>query len=132
MKNKTENSKIEEIRDYAKCVYANKFTLTGYIGLAVTAATCIIFKQPQIIEDITSMSFVSELMIGSYSLISLVGTAFGLETLDSYRTTKQQIEKYGKPSNRYYNKNIMYYCDTAGIKLAAKEADLEHLLIKKN
>jgi len=129
MKYKKQEWNKENIKDYLKCVYANKFTLAGYIGLT-SAFTAIIFKEP-LINQITHEAYA--IIIGitfGYSMFSLGVTSFGTETLDSYKRTKNNVNKYGTINDVYYYKHSMY-CNKVGVKLALKEAGLEKILEEK-
>jgi len=130
MENKNIKSKIENFKDYAKCVYTNKFTLTGYIGIS-TAIVGVIFQNEIKSYNIPEIALTTICAINAaYGWTALRFTKFGHETLESYREGKKHIKTYRKMSHVYYGKNTMY-CNRVGARLAAREAGLEEIIEKK-
>jgi hypothetical protein len=109
-----------------KSVYANKATLLGYgfLGLAGLGMACY-FDIPEDFENIY-LGIVELTAFLGFSLNIL--TDFGLQTLKIYQRTRIHIENNGTISEKLLRTVPPLYCDQAGLRLAAKEANLEHLL----
>jgi len=115
--------KNSAIRDYARCVWANKATLAGYLGLGASIDLLVFGNNHD------SINFVlSSIILGQISGGLLGATAFGLQTFDTYRETRNYISKFGKIKEEYQNLKHKVYCTRVGIRLAAREAGLESSL----
>lgn len=112
----------QELKDYTKSVIANKFTLTGYLGMCIT--TGIVFY----IQDETFPTRIYEIVAFGLSCIPVLGSAFGLETYETYRKTKKHIKENKKIKIGFKSRHSRYYCRRIGMKLAAKESGLEDLI----
>jgi hypothetical protein len=119
---------FNDIKDYAKCVYQNKFTFTGYIGvvsfIGVNAGR-IYFDIPDFEEPWDLVDFLSNSAVFLYSIISLGLTSLGNETMDNYQRTRDHIEQFGRVEDYFDQKMSKTYCTRVGMKLAAKEYGLE-------
>lgn len=94
--------------EYFKSVRANRYTALGYALIPFT----IIFYN-------SDFKFIQILWlcITYISVITLSFTAFGLQTLRTYRRTKKSLTMYNKAPNVYRE-----YCDIVGYQLAVKES----------
>jgi hypothetical protein len=111
---------IKGFKDYCKAAYANKFTLSGYIaGITFTASKILFPETPAMIWPEVPLLF--------YAEAALISTMFGGETLIAYNKTRDDININGTIDQRH-SKYTKRYCNQQGIKLAAKEANLEHLI----
>jgi hypothetical protein len=117
---------IQKLKDYTKCVIANRATLAGgiFFGLGLVGEY---FKNKtgvEIPKEIISLSNnVGEALLGL--------TWFGLETYTSYIRTRRHIEENGGVAPRFRDKYLSsLYCNKTGFKLAVKEAGLEGLIKK--
>ncbi len=115
----------QELKDYAKSVIANKFTLTGYVSLGLGAVGAYIFTKTNMPEI---NIYISNTLFFSYSFLTFLGTEFGVETYKAYRKMKNHIQKHNTIESRFKIRFSQDYCVRTGIKLAAKEAGLEDLL----
>ncbi len=114
---------FETIKDQAKAIWANKFTLTGYIIPTVTLPAALYLKSSGIITNDT-LSLLTAIPT-FFSLAALGATGGGLGTYDKYVSAREQIERYGKVRDDFKNKCQKYYCYRKGIELAEQEAGLE-------
>ena len=116
------------IKDYLKCVYANKFVIAGYIALASDIALITLGK-PQS-ESLGKLYAMSVFCLSETSCSFLFPTLLGFETLKTYRKTKNYIQEFGKVREDYRKIKDNWYCSRVGIRLAAREAGLENTLEK--
>lgn len=109
---------VKNIWDYIKCAVANRLTLGGYIagGLGGTLAAS------------DNFAYGLAPLVAANLLIVVSGAA--LPTLDKYQRTKAHIAQHGTIESRFGDAIPKYYCDQMGYYLAAKEANLEHLVKK--
>lgn len=77
--------------------------------------------------DKTSLDSLTGILIGTSSF-TLGVTSYGLETYKAYKRTKDHIKEHGTLDPRFINTFKRYYCDRAGVELAAKEKGLENLI----
>ena len=118
----------ESIKDYLKCVYRNKFTLTGYIGLASLISMHIgeaYLDVPELGNQWKEIAAFPKIAVLYYSATSLILTMFGTETLKYYHRTKDCIEKFGTVSDRIESLLSKTYCAKVGMNLAIEESCLE-------
>ncbi|MDD5087090.1 MAG: hypothetical protein PHV16_05045 [Candidatus Nanoarchaeia archaeon] len=106
---------IKEISDYTKCVFENKFTLGGYVGIGSSAALWEV-------EPIFSVT------VGIISFISLGASGLGIGTYRSYNVVNRYIEKYNTLKEGLIKRFSSDYCKYSGLRAAAKEHNLEHLV----
>jgi hypothetical protein len=117
-----------KIKDYLKCVWANKATLGGYLGLAISIGEGVIglncenSKTESVLSALCTLTSIASLQV-------LAVTDWGSETLTAYRKTKKYIRSFGKMKEKYNRLNENFYCENVGIRLAAREAGLEDSLI---
>ncbi len=108
---------IERIKDYAKCVVRNRFTLAGY-SMWLLGGYLIYSEQPKEIGE-------SIIMLGS----GLLGaTGLGTGTYIAYRRAKKHIKKYENLDTRFKKTFSRFYCDQTGLKMAIEEAGLEKIV----
>lgn len=112
---------LETTKDYLKCVVANRITLTGY-------ALCLGSLIPYICAD--SADVISLAGDGvRYGASLLFGTAFAMQTYQTYRKTKRHIHKWGKVRPEFKQELAPgWYCVKTGARLAISEAGLEDRL----
>jgi len=122
---KQNNKRWTNIKDYVKCVYANKATLVGYIG-AVTSGVLLFHGKPES-QELQGLYIASVYSLSQLSSVLLGATKFGRETFQSYRRAKKHIQEYETINTKYYDKHKLY-CDKVGVRLAAREAGLEDKL----
>jgi hypothetical protein len=115
----------EQIKDYLKCVYANKVALTGYLALPVTFSLLTLGRHYDS-RVLTALPVIPFLI----AEVGLFTTSFGCDTFKTYRKTKKYIQKFGTIREDYRYLKNEWYCSRVAIRLAAKEAGLEHQLTK--
>jgi len=116
---------LQEIKDYMKCTIKNKFVIGGYVGAGLSLlAEYITYKTG------TKVPIIDTLVISSFSFSTgtLILNTFGLETTQVYRIMREHIKKHGTIKSEFKDKFTDTYCTQIGIKMAAKEADLENLV----
>lgn len=113
---------LQELRDYGKCVFANKYTLIGY----TSAALAVGLEYSGLSED--HLLNATQIGLLGLSAIMLSVSVLGYESYRVYRLTKTYIDKHGTINNSLRNLSQKAYCIKIGIKLAAKESGLEHIL----
>jgi len=113
---------IQGLKDYSKSVYRNRITGFGYVNVGIALLISIIEHETGAQIPIVNYACA----ITGAASIGL--TSAGLGTWDSYRKTRSHIEEHGTIDPRF--KDVLYdsYCLRTGLMMAAKEADLEHLL----
>jgi hypothetical protein len=114
------------LRDYAKCVYANKATLVGYASLTANVLLSMLEKHGIINLSLGAQSLESSLQITTVALLTV--TRFGLDTLNSYYKTKKHISNNLNIDSLFELKFSRAYCNRVGVRLAVKEAGLEKTL----
>lgn len=120
---------IQKTKDYLKCVYANKFTLAGYLSLPV--GVCLAAVGHNLAPDNTSGVFYTLAVdAGLVSIACLKVTSLGNETLKAYNKSKKHIQKFGKIKSDYQEIKDNWYCSRVGIRLAIEESRLEEVLKK--
>jgi hypothetical protein len=113
---------IQGIKDYAKCVVANKFTLGGYIGIALfPLIEYAKYKTKMDIPLIGDILFLT----GLWAFNSTHG---GYQTYKAYGKVKKHIKENGILDPRYKSKFSSEYCIQAGLRTAIKEAGLEKIV----
>lgn len=112
---------IQQIKDYAKCVVANKVALGGYIGFALFPVVKWVERKVGINLPTTDFVFLP-------SVFALGITFGGLDTYATYRRVKAHIKEHGVLVPRYRKKFPSAYCVQAGLRVAVKEAGLEKLI----
>lgn len=114
---------LQEIKDYLKCAVANKFVLGSYIVAGLSIASIYIGYK-------TQMPLLIQLPPITFPFIGLIfgTTHFGLDSYKAYKRVQKHIQKYNTIDQRFKNKLSEEYCVQTAIKMAAKEAGLEHLL----
>ncbi len=113
-------------RDYLRISYANKFILAGYLGVLGTGYTTFNAFKPTNKDILAQLSG----MVGLFASIAcLVDTKFGKETVETYRETIDHIDKMNTLDERFQKVLQHHYCLRVGVALAAKDRNLEHLLI---
>lgn len=99
---------------YWRCVYANKFTLIGYIALML------------------SVILFGSLPVGNLRLISFIAfevgfllsgcSVFGIFTVKAYRSVINSYQKYGYVDERLIDSVLLKsYCGRVGSKLALED-----------
>ena len=116
------------IKDYAKCVLANKFTLAGYAFTVSSYPFCSDIFNWLNGESNINFNVGIGLTLISLGAVLLSSTEFGVGTYDIYERTKKHIAGSGNIGNGFAFCFSSVYCDKIGLKLAAKEAGLEHLI----
>jgi len=112
----------QELKDYLKCATGNRFTLGGYLAMSL-------FPLLGVVEyNLTKKFPILSVSLFEFGWISLLLTGCGSGTLKTYREVKEHIQKHGTIDPRFKEKYSEAYCDKIGIKLAAKEVGLEHLI----
>ncbi|MDD9953044.1 MAG: hypothetical protein OXR66_01785 [Candidatus Woesearchaeota archaeon] len=119
------------MRDYIKAGIANRVTCAGYIALTTcaTVATTGAHFYDQMSRDgkLTYIFAVPLLMLTSAVLLG--ATDFARDTVREYRATRRDIARNGRPGAAQLDKlTTAHYCNRVGIRLAIREARLEHLL----
>jgi hypothetical protein len=121
-----------KFKDYLKCVYANKFTLSGYLLLLAGACDStntihnIFSSHPKDIALLHHCYIDGMILYSGISLLAI--TSNGQETYNSYIQARRHIKQNGKLDPRNLEKIRRVYCKKVGIKLALKEANLEDRL----
>ncbi|KKT39983.1 hypothetical protein A2W54_03025 [Candidatus Giovannonibacteria bacterium RIFCSPHIGHO2_02_43_13] len=115
------------MKTYLKCVYANKFTLTGYLMIPCFyfAITYLPYHKMFIENESTNESTLFLLLIlialsVSFNIGCLVVTCFGADTLKAYRRTMSHFKDWGAIDERFENQ-YAHYCGKCGVRLAKKE-----------
>ena len=116
-----------KFKDFAKCAVANRFSLASYLlsGSAIISMIHPFFINEPLIAHEIDYSIIAPLG-GCFLVLS---TAKVVHTYRAYRNTKKHIKKYGVLDSRYGRK-YSDYCDSVGVKLAAKESGLLNKLKK--
>lgn len=103
------------LKDYSKCVWANKFTLAGFAS-SLLFVVAIIASRYGII-DCTKIPFLlSYMFLASFGLLFF--TRFGLYTLEAYCKAKQLCQR-GR--GRLLKTKMLAYCHKVGMELVMKE-----------
>ncbi len=109
------------MRDYLRCIVANRACLSGVIMIIVG----ILIYPFTLFFDLSGPSqlklFLSllTLVLFEVGFITLIVTAFGLSTLQAYKRTKKHIQRFGKVGDNF---NYQIYCNRVGYELAIKES----------
>lgn len=120
---------IQKTKDYLKCVYANKFTLAGYLSLPISASLAV--AGHNLAHDNTSGVFYTLAAdVGLIGIACLKITSWGNETLKAYNKSKKYIQKFGKIKSDYQGIKDNWYCSRVGMRLAIEESGLEEVLKK--
>ena len=120
---------INWLKDYAKSVYANKFTLAGYS--AVLSSFGLMFADPK------RVTFDEESCLLILGNVLLGATGFGLDTFRTYRRTKDHLKKFEnqikvrEDDESFKRKESFWYCNRKGYELALKESGLEKHLSQR-
>lgn len=112
---------LQKLKDYAKCAVRNKYVIGGYAGIVVSSLM-------KYLEQETGTELLFDNFIGIASLGALGLTSFGKETYDAYRRMRDHIEEHGTIDERFKSRFSSIYCTQTGIRMAAEEAGLEHLI----
>jgi hypothetical protein len=113
---------LQEIKDYAKCAIKNKGVLEGYLGIGAS------LLMPHIGDKMDMDLRCLNLITFGISSSLLVMTKCGAYTFKTYRKTKKHIKRTKTIKSRFKHKIPRDYCMEVGLKLAAKEKGLEHLI----
>ena len=116
---------MKSIKNYLKATYANKFTFSGYISVAVTCGLLCTDERTNFIDGATLLSSIN-------SFILLYGTEYGIQTKKTYEKVKSKIQENPSDAIHWHNSKILHYCDHVGSKLAFKESNLETKIKTKN
>lgn len=95
----------------------NRYTLASYV--AGLGSIPLLFSGNSLVMG-------SSLLIGSF--LGLLATENGNTTEDGYYRTLAHIERFGIIDPRFAQKMETSYCHNVGMRIAAKERGLEHLL----
>lgn len=117
---------IQGIKDYVKCLYENKYTFVGVLGMSGSGILLAVGGLSSY-STYTLMAF----MIGGGSFGLICVTDAGAKTFLSYNRAKGHIDKHNTLDEKFLNKFSTKYCDQVGLKLACRESGLEHLLETK-
>ncbi len=116
---------INAVKDYFKCAVANRILLLGYVSVGAY----VLGKTIEHSCDLPSTEW-SDTLVGCVMQLTTTLTSCGLETFRQYRKTKKFISEngtvLGAPKKKY--DETLWYCNRTGIRLAAREEGLEHLL----
>ena len=113
---------LQKVTDYMKCAVRNKLVIGGYAGIG--CAFLINYFEH---KTGTQLPFIYDALC--YSSSAMLGLSrLGIETYNAYTRVKEHIGKYGTIDERFRDKFSPLYCTQTGIRLAAEEAGLEHLL----
>ena len=109
------------MKDYAKCVFANKATFWSYTIMILAVIPVIVsgiffVGSYDLAFSIFFIPFFAAFALNSYTLF-----AWGT-TLDAYRRTKQHIERFGRIGEGFALSIERAYCYRVGFELAAREA----------
>ncbi len=105
-----------QIKNYFRCVYENKFTLTGYISAFVVAGINTI--GPELGEYLPA----TNLVLGLSTAGNLLMTMFGLETLVTYNKVSDYLKQTGGQLDDHVDHLYSApYCTKAGRNLAKKK-----------
>lgn len=114
---------LQEIRDYTRCAIENKFTISSYAVLSSSAFLYCIYSRVH-----SSAYLVSAAVMSCFGFLGLVSTKFGMQTYDTYRRLRKLIKEKETINQRLKDIVNINYCNRTAMKMAAKEAGLEHLL----
>ncbi len=114
------------MRNYLRCVIANKATLWTY---AIMACVAVIALFIIIVLGPTSLlyspeSFAALWCFGMCSLLINLCTGFGYCTYSAYRRTKAHIQEHERVDERFSSYMRYSYCNMRGFELAVSEAGL--------
>lgn len=112
---------LENILDYAKCLAANRVTLINAPLFMFSFYSLAALPHDSKYSEI---SFAAAVITSA----TLYLTGCGMHTYNTYRRVKKHIKKKGTLDQKFTAKISEWYCDQAGLRLAAKEAGLEDLL----
>ena len=113
---------IKDISDYLKCIVANKVTLGSIIiGSASVIDLVLNNFNTNIPADVTYL-------VGSFYVGRL--TRFGRSTLRTYQRVRDHIQQVGTLDEEFSNQIPLWYCNQTGMRLATREAGLEHHLTR--
>lgn len=106
---------------YFRCCYANKATLIGYVGTLLSIIS--IFITALLLPHPAGVDFGEIYVIEGACLFAFfctnAMTLFGTETLDAYKRTTYDLNRYG-----YDPKLVEYYrayCSIVGARLALRD-----------
>ncbi len=117
-----ESTMKQKIKDYVKCAVGNRFTLGRHLAMGLSPLLGFIEY------SITKKFPVASVGLFEAGFFSLFMTNYGLDTLNTYKKTKEHIQQHKTIDPRFKDKYSKLYCNQVGIKLAAEEAGLEHLI----
>ncbi len=106
--------------DYVKCSIRNKFTLAGYLGVAIGTTFHVVgfaFNQHDFQYAAACIDFPAALC--------LLLTGFGHDTYDTYAKTKKRFQRHGSLNYGFIELYSDVYCNRVGLKMAAREAGIE-------
>ena len=113
---------LNTLKNYAKAVYANKYTLTGYMAaassIAIFASTKHEFSLPHYDEicsfighTFSSIDNIVVALSASYASVTLWKSKFGKHTYRKYLRTKSYYAENGVLPNYATDKKILkFYC----------------------
>ena len=120
---------LEKTADYLKCAIANKVTLVSMPSFVASSAVAIASFNDSSNLDNLALCAAAVFVAGITGSLSFF-TGCGLHSMYTYQRTKKHIIRYNTLDERFAAEMSDWYCDQTGLKLAAKEAGLEHLLPK--
>lgn len=113
------------MKDYLKCVWANKFTLVGWVLLIGALLTKIFFLAAVNEEEMNPFYFLTVLGF-ALGVCLLALTVGGIQTLDAYQ---RAMYIYRRRRSISYLVSMSdeegIYCSQVGIRLALREACAE-------
>lgn len=118
---------LQGLKDYARCAYYNRATLTGYFVLGTSLA----YANPKDIYDLALtepafFSFFSSILSVGVSLLGATG--FWAGTFSAHKRARRHLNKFGGMSEEVKMRLSSDYCSRVGLNLALKEANLEERL----
>jgi hypothetical protein len=113
---------LQGIKDYTKCAIENKFVIGSYMGIGLAYLIKYVENETGI-----KLPIIDDLLLYASSAV-LGSTKLGAETYKAYRKMRNHIKEYDTIDQRFKGKFSSFYCTQKGIKLAAKEGGLEHLI----
>lgn len=108
--------------EYLKCVYANKFCFVGFVSFVGLVVFIILISRTDSRLFNNTGVIVVWVILAYLSMFGLVGTAFGVETLNAYKRTKDHISRFDRVDEDF---RFHTYCGRAGFRLAVKEAGIK-------
>lgn len=114
------------MRDYLKCLMANRFCLAGCLMFSVGICLFIIIILELLTSNVRDFVDLANVLFIPYFLVILGSfllglTGFGTETYRAYKRAQAHINKYNN-LNGFFSP---VYCKKVGIKLAARELNID-------